>query len=50
LPKRLRELAGQRRRFGYQRLAILLRREGAVVNLKRIWRLYRPDLTNCAAV
>ena len=43
LRKRLRELAGQRRRFGYRRLAILLRREGAVVNLKRIWRLYREE-------
>jgi len=43
LRKRLRELAGQRRRFGYRRLAILLRREGAAVNLKRIWRLYREE-------
>ena len=41
--KRLRELAHQRRRFGYRRLAILLRREGAAVNLKRIWRLYREE-------
>lgn len=43
LRRRLRDLAGQRRRFGYRRLAILLRREGAVVNLKRIWRLYREE-------
>lgn len=43
LRKRLRELANQRRRFGYRRLAILLRRAGAVVNLKRIWRLYREE-------
>jgi len=43
LRKRLRELAGQRRRFGYRRLAILLRREGTAVNLKRIWRLYREE-------
>jgi putative transposase len=43
LRKRLRELASQRRRFGYRRLAILLRREGSVVNLKRIWRLYREE-------
>ncbi|GGG52005.1 hypothetical protein GCM10010964_43970 [Caldovatus sediminis] len=41
--KRLRELANQRRRFGYRRLAILPRREGAAVNPKRIWRLYREE-------
>jgi putative transposase len=40
---RLRDLANQRRRFGYRRLAILLRREGSAVNLKRIWRLYREE-------
>lgn len=43
LRQRLRDLANQRRRFGYRRLAILLRREGAAVNLKRIWRLYRDE-------
>ena len=43
LRRRLRELAGQRRRFGHRRLAILLRREGTVVNLKRVWRLYREE-------
>jgi putative transposase len=43
LRQRLRELAGQRGRFGYRRLAILLRRDGALVNLKRIWRLYREE-------
>jgi putative transposase len=43
LRQRLRDLAHQRRRFGYRRLAILLRREGAAVNLKRIWRLYREE-------
>lgn len=43
LRKRLRELTNQRRRFGYRRLAILQRREGAAVNLKRIWRLYREE-------
>lgn len=43
LRQRLRELAGQRRRFGHRRLAILPRREGAVVYLKRVWRLYREE-------
>ena len=38
---RMRELAGERRRFGYRRLHVLLRREGLVVNRKRTQRLYR---------
>ena len=38
---RLRELAAQRRRFGYRRLHVLLRREGLVVHHKRGERLYR---------
>ncbi len=32
--RRLRELAGERRRFGYRRLGILLAREGMVMNHK----------------
>lgn len=40
---RLRELATQRPRFGYRRLHALLRREGIVVNHKRIERLYREE-------
>ena len=43
LRDRLRELAGQRRRFGYRRLHVLLRREGFGVNLKRIYRLYTQE-------
>ncbi len=41
LTDRLRELAAQRRRFGYRRLHVLLRREGWVVNQKRVHRIYR---------
>jgi putative transposase len=37
---RLRELANARRRFGYRRLHILLRREGIEVNHKKLFRLY----------
>jgi putative transposase len=37
----LEELAAQRRRFGYRRLAVLLRRDGWRVNIKRILRVYR---------
>jgi putative transposase len=40
LRERLRELAGERRRFGYRRLTVLLRREGRVVNPKRVYRIY----------
>lgn len=43
LRERLRELAGERRRFGYRRLHVLLRREGHEVNHKRIYRLYREE-------
>ena len=43
LRRRLRELAEERRRFGVQRLHILLRREGLVVNHKRTERLYREE-------
>jgi putative transposase len=40
---RLRELAGSRTRYGYRRLTVLLRREGWVVNAKRVYRLYRAE-------
>jgi putative transposase len=40
---RMRELAASRVRFGYRRLTVLLRREGWVVNAKRIYRLYTED-------
>ncbi len=40
---RLRELANERRRFGYRRLAIMLGREGMRMNLKKIYRLYREE-------
>ena len=41
LQGRLRELAAERKRFGYRRLHVLLRREGYVVNHKKVYRLYR---------
>jgi putative transposase len=40
---RLKELASARPRFGYKRLHVLLRREGVVINLKRVYRLYREE-------
>lgn len=39
LRSRLRELAQQRRRFGYRRLQILLRRDGIIINRKKTQRL-----------
>ncbi len=41
LRDRLVAFAAVRRRWGYRRLAILVRREGMRVNLKRIYRVYR---------
>ena len=43
LKARLRTLAGERRRFGYRRLTVLLRREGWTVNHKRVYRLYGQE-------
>lgn len=43
LRKRLKELAAERRRFGYRRLHILLRREGLHMNHKKLRRLYREE-------
>lgn len=41
--ERLKALAAARPRFGYQRLYLLLRREGLRVNHKRVYRLYREE-------
>jgi transposase InsO family protein len=41
LRARLRELANERRRFGYRRLHILLRREGEPSGINHVYRLYR---------
>jgi putative transposase len=43
LRARLRELASERRRFGYRRLFVLLRREGELSGINRIHRLYREE-------
>ena len=40
---RLRALAAERRRFGYRRLGFLLRREGVVLNHKKLRRLYAEE-------
>ncbi len=43
LRERMKAIAHERRRFGYRRLHVLLRREGYVVNHKRLFRLYREE-------
>lgn len=43
LRERMKALAHERRRFGYRRLHVLLRREGHLVNHKRLFRLYREE-------
>ena len=43
LRKRLRELASQRRRFGYRRLGLLLGREGIRLSHKKLYRLYKEE-------
>lgn len=43
LRSRLRELAHERKRFGYRRLHQMLKREGIVMNIKRLRRLYTEE-------
>src|SRR5581483_11581724 len=43
LRRRLREIAATYVRYGYRRLAVLLRREGWKVNAKRIYRIYAEE-------
>lgn len=46
LRMRLKEFAAVRVRNGYERLCILLRREGWRVNRKRVYRLYKEEGLN----
>jgi putative transposase len=50
LRARLKELASQRRRFGYRRLGLLLARQGVRVNRKKLYRLYREERPPYASV
>ena len=43
LRRRLRDLANERRRFGYRRLFILLRNEGKASGVNRTYRLHREE-------
>jgi putative transposase len=40
---KLSELAGRHVRWGYRTLETILRRDGTVVNHKRVWRLYKEE-------
>ena len=39
----MREIASERRRFGYRRIGIMLAREGMIMNPKKLRRLYREE-------
>jgi putative transposase len=39
----LRTLAAERRRFGYRRLREMAKRQGRLMNLKKVYRLYREE-------
>ena len=43
LRAKLRELASQRRRFGYRRLGRMLERQGIKLNAKKLYRLYKEE-------
>jgi putative transposase len=43
LRDRMKAIAHERRRFGYRRIHIMLKREGSIVNHKRLFRLYREE-------
>ena len=43
LRQRMKAIAQERRRFGYRRLHVLLKREGYLVNHKKLFRLYREE-------
>ena len=40
---RMREIASERRRFGYRRIGQMLEREGIKMNHKKLRRLYREE-------
>lgn len=50
LRQRMRAIAQEPPRFGYRRLHVLLKREGYVINHKKLFRLYREEKLRCVAV
>jgi putative transposase len=43
LRKRIKEIAAEKPRYGYRRITILIRREGLLVNVKRVYRIYKEE-------
>src|SRR4029077_20671570 len=43
LRAKLKELASQRRRFGYRRLGLMLERQGIKLSAKKLYRLYKEE-------
>lgn len=43
LQDQVRQIASERRRFGYRRIHVLLEREGIQVNLKKLRRIYNEE-------
>jgi putative transposase len=43
LREAMKTVAGERRRFGYRRIHLMLERQGIVMNLKKLRRLYREE-------
>jgi len=41
--QRIREIAHERRRFGYRRIGLMLEKEGIVMNHKKLYRLYKDE-------
>ena len=39
----MKDVAGKRRRFGYRRIGIMLKRQGMIMNHKKLYRLYREE-------
>ena len=39
----MRDVAGQRRRFGYRRIGVMLERQGMIMNHKKLYRIYREE-------
>ncbi len=39
----MKKVASERRRFGYRRIHVMLDRQGIVMNLKKLRRLYREE-------
>ena len=39
----MREIAAQRRRFGYRRVGVMLERKGMIMNHKKLYRLYSEE-------